>query len=638
MLGFKSLSAAKDTVNGIEAYAMLRHNTFKLGWEGKMNFALFEDCLNSTQENSYLFSETCTEISAYQAHEIMPALEQIEALSQQGFYLAGYLAYEAANAFYPQLNLTHQSEQPLLHFVAYRCMQQFASQNLAQVMPKFTCFDTKNQCHFDYLELDATFSTYQEYFMTVYQQLVLGNTYQLNLTVPVKLHNTSTNMAKLYFTLSRSHPVSYASYLPFIPQNIISISPELFFKKESGNIQVRPMKGTMPRGNTPQEDAGLSQLLAEDGKNRAENLIIVDLLRNDLAKFCTTGSIQATKLFNIEKYASLFQMTSTIDATLAPQTRLTTILQGLFPCGSITGAPKLSTLQLIEQIENYSRGVYTGAIGYILPNNEMQFSVAIRTLSTNIPQLQNLTLGVGGGITIQSKVMEEWNEIMTKLNFVRKFYQPDFKLIESFSVANGVIHNLQEHLERLGNSAQRLIFSCNLDRINQGLIDYIQQHCQDAQNYKLRLELNHDGVCKIEHSLIRVNSGFLKVAVAPNRLNTRHGLFHHKTNSILTRGSYTQMDINDKPPQIDELIFINLEGVITESRYHNVIIEYAGQLLTTPVSQGLLNGIFRARLVNNGTVKEQSITEDMLQQATAIFLCNDVRGMIFAKLQFMEHV
>ena len=601
-----------------------------------MNFALFEDCLNPEKANSYLFSDIRHEITAWDAHEVLPALEKINQLRQQGFFLAGYLAYEAVNAIYPQLNLPHDEERPLLHFRAFHQAQQFASRDLGNILPQFTGVKSPTSALFDYLELANNYCEYLEKFTAVRQQLTRGNTYQLNLTLPLAIHSTIADLDLLYYTLSRSHPVAYASYLPFMPQSIISISPELFFKKTGTNIQVRPMKGTMPRGATPKQDQQLSHYLAQDPKNRAENLIIVDLLRNDLAKFCQTGSVTVPRLFEIEKYASLFQMTSTINAKLDIQTDLAIIIQGLFPCGSISGAPKLSTLQLIEQIEGYSRGVYCGAIGYILPDNDMRFSVAIRTLSAKYAHPQELLLGVGGGITIQATPQEEWQEILTKLNFVRKWYHPEFKLIESLLVENAAIHNLEQHLERLDNSAQRLLFSCQIEPIKQALLDYVTLHCQSPLRYKLRIELDYCGRYKIEHQTIAANPEYLSIAIAPIAVDSRHPLFRHKTDSQLTRGVYTQIDKDYKPSGVDELIFINQDGIITESRYHNVIIKHRDKLITTPVAHGLLNGIFRSTLVDSQQVKESAISTEMVLAATAIFLCNDVRGMIPARLKILD--
>ncbi|RTL12400.1 MAG: aminodeoxychorismate synthase component I [Neisseriaceae bacterium] len=594
-----------------------------------MKFAIFEDCINHTQATSYYFSGYHAEIIAHTSHEFDATLKQIEHYQADGFYLAGYVSYHAANSIYPKLTLK-PSATPLLHFMVFTQAQQFAAQDLIQLRPELSQ-DTP-LLKFNYLELNSDYDGYQQKFEQVQQQLKSGNTYQLNLTTPINISiKERVNPLNLYYQLSRSHPVTYAAYLPFDNTTIMSISPELFFKKTASTISVRPMKGTAPRGNTIQEDNQNREFLQNDNKNRAENLIIVDLLRNDLAKFCQTGSIEVPALFAIEKYQSVFQMTSSIQGTIENTTDFATILKGLFPCGSITGAPKLRTMQLIEQIENYPRDIYTGAIGYILPNNDMQFNVAIRTLKM-ANNTQQITMGVGGGITIQSQAKEEWQEITTKLRFVRKFYQPDFKLIESFLVKDYLVINLTEHLKRLQSSADKLIFKCNIEVIKNELLSYTASNILTEASYKLRLELDYCGEIKIEHSLIAKNPEALTVMLSPVKIDSSHGLFCHKTDSAVTRGVYTQIDQEHKPQGVDELIFVNQDSIITEARYHNVIIEYHHELLTSPINQGLLGGIYRANLVHEGKIKELPITKQMLDEATAIYLCNDVRGMIRCNL------
>lgn len=595
-----------------------------------MKFTIFEDCLNYSQTTSYYFSDPRAEIIAHNQHEFDVALEQIEHYRAQGFYIAGYISYSAANAIYPKLKLA-ASTQPLLHFIVYAQAQNFAAQDLIQLRPELN--QESSEIKFNYLELASDYNEYQQKFEQVQQQLQLGNTYQLNLTAPLNISTQeSIDPLNLYYQLSRSHPVRYAAYLPFGSTTTISISPELFFKKTDSTISVRPMKGTIERGNTIQEDNQNREFLQNDNKNRAENLIIVDLLRNDLAKFCHTGSVKVPTLFAIEEYQSLFQMTSSIEGTINNTTDFATIIKGLFPCGSITGAPKLRTMQLIEQIENYSRDVYTGAIGYILPNNNMQFNVAIRTLSSKSTGQKQFKMGVGGGITVQSNVTEEWQEMMTKLRFVSKFYQPDFKLIESFLVKDRSIVNLNEHLKRLQSSADKLMFSCNVEAIRNTLLAYTRSNILTDACNKLRLELDYHGEVKIEHGLIAENPEFLTVMLSPAKIDSMHGLFCHKTDSVITRGVYTQLDRDYKPQGVDELIFINQNGIITEARYHNMIIEYCGEWLTSPIDQGLLGGIYRANLLREKKISERPITEQMLYKATAVYLCNDVRGIIRCNL------
>jgi para-aminobenzoate synthetase/4-amino-4-deoxychorismate lyase len=337
-------------------------------------------------------------------------------------------------------------------------------------------------------------------------------------------------------------------------------------------------------------------------------------------------------LFAIEEYQSVFQMTSSIKGTIDNTTDFTTIIKGLFPCGSITGAPKLRTMQLIEQIENYPRDVYTGAIGYILPNNDMQFNVAIRTLNSEPVHQQHFKMGVGGGVTVQSTALEEWQEIITKLRFIRKFYQPEFNLIESCLIKSGIIINLEEHLARLKSSADKLIFNCDLEKIRRLIQEYTNLNISIDKRYKLRVELNYLGAVKIEHSIIGDNPEFLNIMLSPVKIDSSHGLFCHKSDSNLSRGLYTQLDRDYKPSGIDELIFINQNGIITEARYHNVIIKYRESLLTSPTNQGLLGGIYRANLLRAGKISEQAISEQMLYDADEVYLCNDVRGMIRCNL------
>lgn len=599
-----------------------------------MKFAIFEDCLQPEQEFSYYFSDPIAEVVIYQGSDFAAGLVEIEQLRKSGLYLAGYIAYTATDALYDKLRLSVDNEQPLLHFVAYKTAQKFASQNLEQLYPEI--LHNNSKWSFNYFELKSNYVEYLTKFNQVQQHLIAGNSYQLNLTLPLDLSTNHSDLFAIYYQLSRSHPVAYSSYLPFAPQSLISISPELFFKKNVNQIFVRPMKGTMPRGATESEDLANAEFLAQDAKNRAENLIIADLLRNDLAKFCVGSSVKASDLFAIEKFQSLFQMTSKIQAEVPTTISFAEIISGLFPCGSITGAPKLRTMQLIEQIEGYSRGAYSGAIGYILPNNDMQFSVAIRTLSADNKKPQQFKLGVGGGITVKSDPVEEWAEIGTKLSFIRRFYRPSFNLIESFLVSDGIIVNLADHLQRLNNSAQKLGFKCMPTKIQLNLIDYVVKYCKPNERSKLRLELNFAGEVKIEHVAIGENPDLLRVAIHHAAIDTQHGLFLHKTDSSLTRGLYTQIDQKYKPRSVDELIFVNQNGFVTESRYHNLIIDYNGTLITPPVAHGLLPGIYRQKMLGIGNLTEQDITPAMITRARTVYLCNDVRGLIKCQLLVNE--
>lgn len=389
-----------------------------------MQFALFENTKFPKQLDSYLFTKPEYEICIFNKEDINSALAKINQLSQQGYYLAGYVAYDAVFALNEKLirKVKNVSSNPILHFMAYRHATRFCSEDLFSVLddklgqrptiPQTSAFIKNFKLEYDYQK-------YQEKFYQVKQHLEQGDTYQLNLTLRANFTST-IDLFSLYYHLSRSQRVRYASYLPFEPETVISISPELFFKKNKNYLHVKPMKGTAPRTNDALANQQYYEWLQQDQKNLAENLIIVDLLRNDLAKICHTGSVEPIKLFKIETYETVYQMVSHIRAQVNPDILFSELIKALFPCGSITGAPKLSTMQIIEAVEDSARGIYTGAIGYILPNNDMCFNVAIRTL-TGAANGNILTLGSGGGVTVKSIAQEEWEEIKMKLRFVTQF-------------------------------------------------------------------------------------------------------------------------------------------------------------------------------------------------------------------------
>lgn len=600
-----------------------------------MDFALFEDTLNPDTKNSFLFTKPVITIELF-AENWNTVTEQLLSLQQQGYYLAGYIAYDAATSFFSPdaMDIAHLQNNPLASFTAYKEMEQFCSCDLVEILAKHNINLVTGQLTpkiFNFFEFEYDFEEYQQRYKKVQEALKRGDSYQINLTLNTTLTSTIKEPFTLYYHLSRNHPVQYATFLPGATTQVISISPELFFRKNKNTLQVRPMKGTLPRGKTEAEDQINSKWLQTDAKNLAENLIIVDLLRNDLAKFSIPGSIKATKLFQIEKYASLFQMTSEIESSIAADLPFTTIIEGLFPCGSITGAPKRRTMELINQIESRDRGVYCGAIGFVTPQNDMTFNVAIRTLCKS-GENEVYRLGVGGGLTVNSKPQDEWDEIKTKLDFVYRLYQPDFALVESLKIVAGTPLNLELHLERLNNSASRLGFKINRNLILQRIMQYLDSHPELSnevkQEFKLRIETDFDHNILIGHSKIFPANKKPVLAVLSKPIDTSHLLFRHKTTSLLTRGLYDNLYREDKPENIDELIFVNHNGIITESRYFNYILQHEDKFYTSPLSEGLLPGIYRKNLIDGNRLIESAITPEMLVTAQKHYLCNDVRGLV----------
>lgn len=586
-----------------------------------MKFALFENTFD-TNGLSCMFINYIDDICIYNISELDIVYNKIENYQRAGYYALGYIAYDAIKT-------------PLLHFVIFQNLIQCHHQQLIDTLKKhglITDCQINDNLNIPFLESELDYRTYETMFQQVTNNLQQGNSYQINLTKRYNLDLSNLDSFAIYYRLARDNPVRYTAYLPFSNETIISISPELFFHKINSTLITKPMKGTMPRSSDLEQDKLNREFLMTDEKNRAENLIIVDLLRNDLAKIAKTNSVTVDKLFAIEEYATVFQMTSQISACIDNNIRLATIINALFPCGSITGAPKKKTMELIQEIEQSPRGIYTGAIGYLLPNNDMLFNVAIRTLYQNHHKLA--TIGVGGGITINSDVLSEWQEMNAKLRFISNYYQPDFNLIESFLIQNRQIINMEQHLERLTIAAEKLHFKCDILAIREKLYNLVTSGITGDINqlFKLRLELTVSGDVTLEYLPISNNHKVLKVALLNQAIDTSHPLFRYKTTSPIVRGLYTQLDSQFKPDGIDELLFINHRGEITEGRFYNIIIELNEQMITPPLSCGLLNGIFRAKMIEQQQVCEQIITKEMLAQAKRIYLCNDVRGLIECQL------
>lgn len=581
-----------------------------------MTIAIFEN--STTHPDTKVFSNTLKSIIAFNKDELIKSLNEIDMQRKHGYYLAGYISYDAIFYLHDKLNHLRPtaSSLPLIHFEVFKTLDNHIPENLTN--------QPSDILNINFLAISDDYNSYNNKFNQVIKNLELGNSYQINLTSDVKIETTDNNLFNLYHTLTRSHPVPYAAYLNYNPISIASISPELFFKKSGDKIMVKPMKGTYQRGLSQADDEINYNWLKNDEKNISENLIIVDLLRNDLAKIAETGSVNVIKLFDVETYNSVFQMTSTIEASITIETSFLEIIKALFPCGSITGAPKLKTIELIEEIEDYNRNVYTGAIGYIMPNNDMLFNVAIRTISK---EDDNLSIAVGGGITTNSQAQEEYEEMKTKLNFVKKFYKPDFELIESLLFTKGNYRNLTDHIERISSSSQKLFFSCNYNKIYHCLKEYSSQ-LENNKDYKVRIALNYNGDFEISHTEIGKNPEIINLGVLKQNIDSSHELFKHKTTSKYTRKLYDELHEKYKAEYIDEILFINSKNHITESRYHNLIIVIDNQWLTPPINDGLLAGIHRKKLTEAGKLIEKHITLDMIESAQEVYLCNNVRGLL----------
>jgi para-aminobenzoate synthetase/4-amino-4-deoxychorismate lyase len=372
-------------------------------------------------QTSYCFELPQRDIIAYNSEELAPAFAAITAAQQHGYYIVGYLSYELGYFLEPALTFLMKNTlltTPLLHFRCYKNMTSFSWAEgpcLSRSLPRTTIRDWAEKSFFSNIKLAISFEEYQQKILRLQKHIYDGETYQTNLTSYYE-GAWQGNPLDLFQQLLQQQRVEYAAFLPdFLGKSLLSISPELFFKKEGHTIKCKPMKGTAKCLPEIEDDLRQQFYLKTDPKIHAENTMIVDLLRNDLGRISDAGSVNVSQLLTCEHYESVHQMTSTINATLPANSSFETIIQGLFPCGSITGAPKIRTMEIIHALENRQRGVYTGAIGYITPENDMCFNVAIRTAEL---YKNKMTLGVGGGILHDSIARDEFEEMQLKAKFL----------------------------------------------------------------------------------------------------------------------------------------------------------------------------------------------------------------------------
>ncbi len=466
--------------------------------------------------------------------------------------------------------------------------------------------------------LDAP--TYSSSVEQVLRWIADGECYQINLTFPLTFRQYGHPLA-LYAQLRERQPVRYGAYLATPDETVVSCSPELFFERTGDRVITRPMKGTAPRGATSEEDEARRAALLASEKERAENVMIVDLLRNDLGRLAAPGKVRVEALCVAEAYPTLWQVVSTVAAEL-PGVRLQDLFRALFPCGSITGAPKIATMKKIAQLEKSPRGLYTGSMGWVAPNGDCRFNVAIRTLEQTGGG--HVRLGVGSGIVIDSDPSHEYAECLLKARFLTGF-DPGFELIETMRLEQGLFPHLPHHLERLQASAKALGFACPLVEIAEVLAQLAADETEGV--YRVRLTLAHDGQWKMTSALLPAEEELTRYVVfAEEALDADDYLLRHKT-TARSRYDRTLAALAEQPEVFDALFF-NTRGELCEGARSNVFIERDGKLLTPPLACGLLPGVMRRHLLESGRAIECVLTREDVLGAPALYVANALRGLM----------
>lgn len=556
----------------------------------------------------YTFTQPIKELKTRKVAEVTALLAQVESYQEQGYYVVGYVSYEAAPAFEEKLAV-HPA--PLL----------------GEYLLYFTVHDSveKSSIPLTYDEVDmpsnwqevTSKKEYEKAIAQIHHHLRQGDTYQVNYTVQLK-QDLSANPFAIYNRMVVEQEAGYNAYVEHDEMAVISMSPELFFEQNDRELITRPMKGTTKRGLTDQEDLDQAAWLEQDPKNRSENMMIVDLLRNDMNRLSEVGSEHVERLCQVEQYSTVWQMTSTIKSQVRSDVDLVEIFRSLFPCGSITGAPKIATMEIIKNLEPQARGVYCGTIGLLLPNGRRIFNVAIRTIQLYKGQA---IYGVGGGITWDSTWESEYREVHQKAAVLYRKQVP-FQLMTTGKISQKHLLFKEEHIERLRKASRYFAYPFNPEHLRQRIVAECQT-CHEEKDYRLKISISKSGdidFCRQE--LIPLSLAFCQAQLCLQETSLQTPFIYFKTTyrPHLTIGK-------------QEKIYHNEKGELLETSIGNLVLQIAGKLYTPPINLGILPGIYRQHLLEIGQVEEKVLTLEELAQAEAIYACNAVRGLYELSLE-----
>ncbi|EKR64173.1 aminodeoxychorismate synthase, component I [Leptospira weilii str. 2006001853] len=557
-----------------------------------------------------IFRNPVKTIEAYCFDTLSTSLNEINDYLKQGYYVAGFISYEVGYFFFNMNWEKTETGLPILYFAVFQNPEK---------LPEIQTGLSQNYGF--YISSMPNHENYVQSLNTIRTKLYQGEIYQINYTDKISF-DFEGDILEFYKILSQRQPVAYGSWIRFRDIDILSFSPELFFEKKGTTLVTKPMKGTYRRGRSEKEDEKNARTLLNSEKEKAENLMITDLMRNDLGKISKKGSVQVPALFSIEKYKTIFQMTSTIRSELSDRVEWKDIFRELFPGGSITGAPKFRAMQLIQQLEK-SRGIYTGAIGVIRPDQNAVFSIGIRTLEL---KKGKGNIGIGSGITWDSDPEKEWLEILEKAKFFTEAPQ-GFSLFETILYKNGIFYFLKEHLERIKKSAKIFQFPFSKKEWDASL-KQVASISPGPNSYRIKISLNSLGKFHFEsHKLSKFQKeGILQISGI--EIDSSSEFRKHKTN---LREIYDQEGKCSRDSGYIDVLYLNEKKEIAEGSIGNIFVKIGDSYFTPPISSGVLPGIFRNRLLKRNGFYEKTLSLDDLQRSNSIFLCNSLRGILRVK-------
>jgi para-aminobenzoate synthetase/4-amino-4-deoxychorismate lyase len=579
--------------------------------------ARFDD-LVAGAERAFRLAEPVGVIEARRPSEVAGAIDAAGSAAARGLWAAGFVAYEAAPGLDPELSVHVRApddpfaELPLAWFALFERKEDLPPLEPGRLDP-FGSAGSPWRPSVDRATYDAAVERIRELIAS-------GHTYQVNHTIRLRAMIRGDERG-FYRDLCLAQRGGYAAFLDLGRYRVLSASPELFFRIDGDRITTRPMKGTAPRGRWLAEDEEIAARLVASSKDRAENAMIVDLLRNDLGRICRTGSVEVERMLEAERFETVWQLTSTIEGDLRPEITLLDTFRALFPSGSVTGAPKVRTTRIIADLEDSARGPYCGAIGYLAPAGSGEprasFNVAIRTVVLDA-QTRTAEYGVGGGITHDSSASGEYEEIVAKARVLTDV-RPAFELFESLAhvPAEGYRH-LDEHLERLAGSAGYFGFRFEPEAAAAALKRAVAEVTGPSV---VRLTLARDGGLSTDVRDLPPADDAVRVALDDEPVDPSDVWLFHKTTR---RAPYERR--RGRRPDVDDVLLVNDRGEVTESTIANLAVRLDGVWVTPPVDAGLLPGTYRNVLLREGRLTERPVTVGELRGAGELALVSSVRG------------
>jgi len=572
-------------------------------------FVLLDDARTHGASPARLYTNPVEVLTAHDADALSALLVSLRQAQQDGLHAAGFFGYAAGAHLLP--GLTPAPSGLLGWFGLFNNFSTIDTDVVTSLLPDPV------GTWLSELRPGISRDDYSRAFATVQEYIRAGDIYQANLTFPLTADYAGDPLA-LYAALRARARAGYGGVIWTGQTHYLSFSPELFFALKDRRITTKPMKGTAQRSADPVADAQAAAHLRMDPKQRAENLMIVDLLRNDVSRVCTAGSVKVPELFHVESYPTVHQMTSTVTGVLAEGHDAIDVIKALFPCGSITGAPKIRAMQVVEEVEAASRGIYCGSIGRIDDNGDAAFNVAIRTF-TVCEKTKSLSLGLGSGVVADSIEADEWAECLAKGDFA-KLENHGFDLIETmrFEPMAGILR-LEDHLERMKCSAASFGFEFDRHELRNRL--HASVFHLDRLS-KIRLMVSRHGAQAVEIWPLKDVTEW-RVGVVPLPVDAGDFRLRHKMSD---RAFYDEARISR--PDCDEVVFVGSDGLLTEGSITAIFVERDGKLLTPRLETGLLPSILRRELLASGKAEEADLRIEDLSDG--FLVGNSVRGLIRA--------